>query len=92
MSGRVSVCSKWITLPNCWGWSGSSLVAQNDAQQRAVDLQLAIVFDEAQFPEFVYEETDARPGRADHLRERLLADLGRELRGPLRVKLDRSMR
>jgi hypothetical protein len=25
MSGRVSVCSKWITLPNYWGRSGSSL-------------------------------------------------------------------
>jgi hypothetical protein len=91
MSGRVSVCSKWITLPNYWGRSGSSLVAQNDAQQRAVDLQLAVVFDEAQFPEFA-RKTYPRPGRADPVRERLPADLGRELRGPLRVIFTRAHR
>jgi hypothetical protein len=58
--------------------SESGLVAQNDTQQRAVDLKVAVVIDEAQFPEFVHEETDTRPGRADHLGERLLADLGRD--------------
>jgi hypothetical protein len=38
-------------------------------------LDAAVVFDEAQFPEFVHEKTHPRPGRADHFRKRLLADL-----------------
>src|SRR6266536_1887954 len=51
------------------------LVVQNDIQQRAVDLQSAIVIDEAQFTEFIHERTHPRSRRADHFRERLLADL-----------------
>ena len=35
------------------------LVAQYHAQQRTVDLQLPIVFNKAEFPEFVHEETYA---------------------------------
>ena len=42
-----------------------------------MDLQVTVVIDEAQLPEFVHKLTDTRPGRADHLRERLLANLGR---------------
>jgi hypothetical protein len=38
-----------------------------------VDLQPTIVFDEAELPEFVHEEADARPGRPYHFRERPLA-------------------
>ena len=34
------------------------------------------VVEEAQLSEPVHEETDPRPGRADHLREGLLANLG----------------
>ena len=37
--------------------------------------QFPIVADIAQFTEFVHEEAHARSGRADHLRERLLAKL-----------------
>src|ERR1700730_9228845 len=48
---------------------------QNDVQQGAVNFQVAVVFNEAQFPEFIHEVTDARPRGADHLREGLLADL-----------------
>ena len=39
-----------------------------------VDLDAAVVVNEAQFSKFVHEETHAGPGRADHLRKRLLAD------------------
>jgi hypothetical protein len=40
------------------------LVVENDIEQRAVDLQPAVVVDETQFPEPVHEEADARPGGA----------------------------
>jgi hypothetical protein len=36
---------------------------------------VAVVINEAQFPKFVHEMTHTRPRVADHLRERLLADL-----------------
>src|SRR5580704_16979114 len=51
-----------------------SSCAQQDAHQRAVDLQVAVVFDEAQLPEFVHEETHARTRRADDFGQRLLTD------------------
>src|SRR5258708_33963376 len=55
-----------------------TLVPQHDTQQRVVDLDIAVVPDEAQFPELVHEGVHARPGRADDLRQRLLADLRRD--------------
>ena len=54
--------------------SNLRIIVQNDTQQRAVDLQVAIVIDEAQFPEFVHEMAHARTRRADHFSECLLAD------------------
>jgi len=39
-----------------------------------VDLDAAVVIDQAQFSKFVHEETHPRPGRSDHLRKRLLTD------------------
>ena len=36
----------------------------------------AVVINEAQFSKFVHEETHAGSGCSDHLRKRLLADLG----------------
>src|SRR5471032_1729788 len=48
-------------------------VVQN-VQQRIVNFQVSIVFDEPQFAEFVHEKADASPGGADHRCERLLAD------------------
>src|SRR3982074_1754926 len=48
---------------------------QNDAQQRAMDLKVAVVADETHLTKLVHEMTDARSGGADHFGERLLADL-----------------
>src|ERR1043166_4466929 len=47
--------------------SDLGLVVQNHAQQGIMDFQFSVVFDEAQFAEFVHEEAHARSGRADHL-------------------------
>ena len=48
---------------------------QDGIQQRIVDVNLAVVADEAQFPKLVHEKADPGAGCPDHLRERLLADL-----------------
>ena len=49
---------------------------QHDAQERSVDLKAAVVLDEAQFPELVHEEIDARARCANHLGQRFLRHLG----------------
>src|SRR5580658_1722064 len=41
-----------------------------------MNLHAAVVLDEAQFTEVVQKETDSGAGGADHLGQRLLADLG----------------
>ena len=46
--------------------SRRSLLVQDDGEQGFVDLDFAVVFDEAQFPEFVHEEIDAGTSGADH--------------------------
>jgi hypothetical protein len=51
------------------------LIVQNNAQQRAVDFDAAVVINEAQLPKLVHEMAHTGPRRADHLRERLLAHL-----------------
>jgi hypothetical protein len=43
-------------------------------QQCTVDLDAAVVVNEPQFSEFIHEETQAGPGRANHVRKRLRAD------------------
>jgi hypothetical protein len=59
-------------------------VVQDHVQQRAVDAQTAVVFDEAELAEFVREKAHRRPGGADHLSQGFLANLGnRCLRSPL---------
>ena len=40
---------------------------QKDIQKGVVDPNLAVIFDEAQFPEAIHEKTYSRPGCADHL-------------------------
>src|SRR5208283_4380265 len=50
------------------------LLMQDEIQQRTVDLDAAVVVNEAKFSKLVHEKAHARPGRSDHLRKRLLAD------------------
>jgi hypothetical protein len=47
---------------------------ENDGQEGIIDLESAVVLDEAKLLEFVHEQIDARAGCANHLRERLLLD------------------
>ena len=49
---------------------------QDNTQEGFVDADLAIVLDEAQFPEFVHEKIDPGPRCADHLRQHLLRYFG----------------
>src|ERR1700746_3237205 len=51
------------------------LIVQNDAKERTVDLQPAVVVNKTQFPEPVHEEADPRTGGAHHLCQSLLAYL-----------------
>src|SRR5271169_197076 len=52
------------------------LIVENHVQQGTVHFQAAtVVVNEAQFTKSVHEEAHARARRADHLRERLLADI-----------------
>src|SRR5712664_3267013 len=55
------------------------LVVEDYAQERIVDVDLAVVLDKAQFPEFVHEKIDAGPRCADHLRQHLLRYFGKHL-------------
>ena len=51
------------------------LIVQHDVQQGTVDFHVAVVVNEAQLSKFVHEMAHAGPRGADHVRERLLADL-----------------
>jgi hypothetical protein len=55
--------------------SNLRVIVQNDAQQRAVDFDAAVVINDEQFPKLVHEMAHTGPRSADRLRERLLADL-----------------
>ena len=49
-------------------------IAQQDAQQGAMDLQVTVVLDEAQLPELVHEVADTRARSTDDLGQRFLAE------------------
>jgi hypothetical protein len=55
------------------------LLVQDNTQEGIVDVDLAVVLDEAQFPEFVHEKIDPGPRRANHLRQHLLRYFGKHL-------------
>ena len=52
----------------------TTLVVQDDSEQRVVDLEAVRVVDESQPLEFLHEEINPRSRRADHRRQRLLGD------------------
>jgi hypothetical protein len=56
-----------------------SLLVQDNTQEGIVDVDLAVVFDEAQLPEFVHEKIDPWACRADHLRQHFLRYFGKDL-------------
>jgi hypothetical protein len=51
------------------------LFLQNHVQQRFVNFELSIVFDQTQLAELVHKKTHAGSGRADHLRQHFLTVL-----------------
>src|SRR4029453_2450962 len=58
-----------LSLPEAW------IVVQDHIQKGIMDLQVTVVLDEPELAELVHEAAYARPRGADHLRERLLANL-----------------
>jgi hypothetical protein len=63
---------------DCSARRQGQLVVQDDAEQRMVDVDLAVrLVDEAHVAEFVHEKIDSRPRSTDHLRQRLLRYFGK---------------
>src|SRR3981081_1924857 len=60
----------------CKSWC---LLVQDNTQEGIVDVDLAVVLDEAQFPEFVHEKIDPGPRCANHFRQHLLRYSGKHL-------------
>src|SRR6266481_3704221 len=60
----------------CKSWC---LLVQDNTQEGIVDLDLAVVLDEAQFPELVHDKIDPRPRCANHFRQHLLRYSGKHL-------------
>ena len=50
----------------------AGLLVQHDGEQRLIDLDFAVVFDETQFPKLVHEKIDAGTRGSDHARQGLL--------------------
>ena len=72
-------CTSTGSVPAVVGRRAS--VAEDDIRQGAVylqSIQFNVVVDEAQVAELVHEKADAGARRADHLRQRVLADLRNE--------------
>jgi hypothetical protein len=72
----VSRCDKMRSTPRrrLRALTPRMVLMQNHVQQRAVNLQAAVVFDEPKLTKLVHERADARARGADHLGQHLLAD------------------
>src|ERR1700722_5897998 len=55
---------------------GGSLLVQDNSQEGRIDVNTAVVGNEAQSPEFVHEEINSGPGRPNDFRQSLLRYLG----------------
>ena len=55
------------------------LLVKDNTPEGIVDVDLAVVLDEAQFPEFVHEKINPGPRGANHLRQHLLRYFGKHL-------------
>jgi hypothetical protein len=51
---------------------------ENQVQQGTMDFNMAVIINKPQFPKFVHEIAHAGPSCADHLSERLLADIRKD--------------
>ena len=56
-----------------------ALLVHDNAQEGRIDTNLMVVLDEAQFPEFIHEEIDPGPRRANHLRQYFLRYFGKHV-------------
>src|SRR5271169_5204541 len=74
---------EWMEASRKCGGILLKLIVEDDAEERGVNLQAAIVFDEAELAEFVHEEIDAGAGGADHFCERFLGDFGEDALRPV---------
>ena len=72
----VAAASGHIPGVNLW------LVMQNEVQQGTVNFNMAVVVNKAQLPKFVHKKANPRSRRADHLRQRFLADFRNDWLGP----------
>src|ERR1700676_4676212 len=94
-------CTSYTWVALCWNTAGPksptrcaaakfSSIVQHHAEEGIVDVDLAVVLDEAQFPEFVHEKINARARRANHLREHLLRYFGEHLLRLARIAIARE--
>src|ERR1700730_13782214 len=61
-----------------WKDAVTRSIMQDDVQERAMYLDVSVVFNKSQVPEFVHERVDAATCRSDHLGQSFLADLGND--------------
>src|ERR1022692_618539 len=60
------------------GFLLGEMIVQNHIKQRLMDPDATVVFNKAELAKAIHEEADAGAGGADHLRQRLLRDLGNQ--------------
>jgi hypothetical protein len=65
---------------------------QDHGQQRLIHFYSSVVFDEAEFPEFVHEEIYPRSRSCDHARQGFLRDFWREVQGLVGLSVARQKR